>query len=45
MDLIHDRQERHLTRVPFVQGGLLGGLVARQDILFGYAKATSYYWP
>ncbi len=45
MDLIHLLQERHLIRVPVVKDGLLIGIVARQDILFGYVKATSFYWP
>ncbi len=45
MDLIHLLQERHLIRVPVVRGKTLIGIVARRDILFGYVKATAYYWP
>ncbi|MFO0767825.1 MAG: CBS domain-containing protein [Nitrospiraceae bacterium] len=45
MEVIHILQERHLIRVPVVKDGLLVGIVARQDILFGYVKATSFYWP
>jgi CBS domain-containing protein len=45
MDLVHLLQERHLIRVPVVKGRTLIGIVARRDILFGYVKATSVYWP
>jgi CBS domain-containing protein len=45
MDLIKLLQERHLIRVPVVQGKKLIGIVARRDVLFGYVKATSTYWP
>ena len=45
MDLVHLLQERHLIRVPVVKGRTLIGIVARRDILFGYVKATSIYWP
>jgi CBS domain-containing protein len=36
-------QDRYLTRVPVVRGGKLVGIVARQDLLFGYAKALQYW--
>jgi CBS domain-containing protein len=45
MDLIKLLQERHLIRVPVVKGKKLIGIVARRDVLFGYVKATSTYWP
>ena len=45
MDLIALLQERHLIRVPVVQGKKLIGIVARRDVLFGYVKATAAYWP
>jgi CBS domain-containing protein len=44
-DLIALLQERHLIRVPVVQGKKLIGIVARRDVLFGYVKATATYWP
>ncbi len=45
MDLVQLLQDRHLIRVPVVQGRTLIGIVARRDILFGYVKATAKYWP
>ena len=45
MDLIALLQERHLIRVPVVQGTKRIGIVARRDVLFGYVKATATYWP
>ena len=45
MDLAKLLQETHLIRVPVVRGKTLVGIVARRDIVFGYVKAVSYYWP
>lgn len=45
LELIALLQERHLIRVPVVQGKKLIGIVARRDVLFGYVKATATYWP
>ena len=33
-----------LIRVPVVRGKTLVGIVARRDLLYGYAKALAYYW-
>lgn len=44
-DVVHLLQERHLIRVPVVQGKVLVGVVARRDILFGYVRATANYLP
>lgn len=44
-EVIHLLQERHLIRVPVVRGRQLVGIIARQDILFGYVRATSSYVP
>jgi CBS-domain-containing membrane protein len=38
-------QSEHLIRVPVVKEGKLIGIVARQDLLLGYIKATATYWP
>jgi CBS domain-containing protein len=45
MDLAKILEESHLVRVPVVKGKTLVGIVARQDIVFGYVKAVSSYWP
>ena len=45
MTLIHVLQERHLIRVPVVQGHKLVGMVARRDVVFAYVKARAIYWP
>lgn len=45
LDLAKLLQETHLIRVPVVRGKTLVGIVARRDIVFGYVKAVSYYWP
>ena len=45
MNLIHLLQERHLIRVPVVQGHKLVGMVARRDVVFAYVKARAIYWP
>ncbi len=42
-EVIHLLQERHLIRVPVVKGKALVGMVARQDIVFGYVRATANY--
>lgn len=44
-DVVHLLQERHLIRVPVVRGKALVGIVSRQDILFGYVRATASYLP
>lgn len=44
-DAVHLLQERHLIRVPVMKGSALVGIVSRRDIVFGYARATSNYWP
>ena len=44
-DVVHLLQERHLIRVPVMKGKTLVGVVARRDIVFGYARATANYWP
>lgn len=44
-DVVHLLQERHLIRVPVVNGKALIGVVARRDIVFGYVRATAIYWP
>ena len=33
-----------LIRVPVVRGKTLVGIVARRDLLYGYAKALANYW-
>jgi len=43
-DLIHLLQERHFIRVPVVRGNALVGIVSRQDVVFGYLKATAKNW-
>jgi CBS domain-containing protein len=43
-ELVKLLQERHLIRVPVVQDKMLVGMVARRDVVFGYVKATAYYW-
>jgi len=45
MNLIHLLQDRHLIRVPVVQGHKLVGMVARRDVVFAYVKARAIYWP
>jgi len=45
MDLAKLLQQTHLIRVPVVRGKTLVGIVARRDIVFGYVKALSTYWP
>jgi len=45
MDLTKILQESHLIRVPVVKGKTLVGIVARRDIVFGYVRAVSSYWP
>lgn len=44
-DVVHLLQERHLIRVPVIKGKALVGMVARQDIVFGYVRATASYGP
>lgn len=44
-DVVHLLQERHLIRVPVLKGKALVGIVSRQDILFGYVRATASYLP
>ena len=44
-DLVHLLQDRHLIRAPVVKGKTLVGIVARRDAVFGYVRATAYYWP
>jgi CBS domain-containing protein len=44
-ELVKLLQERHLIRVPVVKDKKLVGIVARRDVVFGYVKATAYYWP
>ena len=44
-DVIHLLKEQHLIRVPVVRGRQLVGIVARQDLLFGYVRATAGYVP
>jgi len=44
-ELVKLLQERHLIRVPVVNDKNLVGIVARRDVVFGYVKATAYYWP
>ncbi len=44
-DVVHLLQERHLIRVPVIKGKALVGMVARQDIVFGYVRATANYGP
>ena len=44
-DVVHLLQERHLIRVPVIKGTTLVGMVARQDIVFGYVRATASYGP
>ena len=36
-------QDRYLTRVPVLRDGKLVGILARRDLLFGYAKALQYW--
>lgn len=36
-------QDRYVTRLPVVRDKKLVGLVARRDLLFGYAKACQYW--
>jgi CBS domain-containing protein len=45
VDLATLFQDRYLIRVPVVNGRKLVGIVARRDIVFGYVKARSDYWP
>jgi len=37
-------QRDSLIRVPVVKGKTLVGIVARRDLLYGYAKALANYW-
>ena len=45
MDLAKILQECHLIRAPVVKGKTLVGIVARRDIVYGYARAVAHYWP
>lgn len=36
-------QDRYLARVPVVRNKKLVGILARRDLLFGYAKATQHW--
>ena len=45
MDLAKILEESHLIRVPVVTGKTLVGIVARRDIVYGYLRAVSHYWP
>ena len=44
-EIIRTVETNHLIRVPVVKNGVLVGILARRDILFGYIKATAHYWP
>ena len=44
-DIVKLLQKHHLIRVPVVDNKKLVGMVARRDVVFGYVKATAYYWP
>ncbi len=44
-DLTQLLQERHLIRAPVVKGKTLVGMVARRDIVYGYVRAVTKYWP
>lgn len=44
-DIVKILREQHLIRVPVVNNKKLVGIVARRDVVFGYARATAYYWP
>ena len=37
-------QDRYLTRVPVVRNNKLVGILARRDLLFGYLKASKYWF-
>ena len=43
-DLLMLFQRDSLIRVPVVKGKTLVGIVARRDLLYGYAKALANYW-
>ena len=43
-DLMVLFQRDSLIRVPVVRGKTLVGIVARRDLLYGYAKALANYW-
>lgn len=43
-DLLMLFQRNSLIRVPVVKGKTLIGIVARRDLLYGYAKALANYW-
>ena len=45
MSLAKILEESHLIRVPVVTGKTLVGIVARRDIVYGYLRAVSHYWP
>ncbi len=44
-EIIRTLETNHLIRVPVVKNGVLLGILARRDVLFGYIKATARYWP
>jgi CBS domain-containing protein len=44
-DVVKLLQKYHLIRVPVVENKKLVGMVARRDVVFGYAKAMANYWP
>ena len=43
-DLLMLFKRDSLIRVPVVKGKTLVGIVARRDLLYGYAKALANYW-